>query len=284
MLDLAELARIEERRLSLGLASVALEHRWLPGGGVVTRGEPGTWINTSAGLGMSLEGRPVPDEDLDALVEWFESVRIEPRTEVCPFAHPSLVRGLAARGFVLRGFENTFFREIEAGRRVEAPNPLGGGIRVDEVAVLDDGLVWEYAAAVARGFVPPDRAPAPEDIALWVRCLRQPAVKAFAAFADGRIVGGGAMEIPRDADEPGAKRAAALFGLSVLPQYRRRGVQQALIAVRLSAAAEAGAVVATVGASPGVATERNARRMGFQLAYTKAILAKPGPGLTPNLS
>lgn len=282
MLDLAELARIEERRLSLGLASVALEHRWLPGGGVLTRGEAGTWINTSAGLGMAHDA--VPDADLDALVEWFESAGIEPRTEVCPFAHESLVRGLAARRFVLRGFENVFFREIVPGQLVEAPSPLGGGIRVERVAVLDDGPIWEYAAAVARGFVPPDKEPAPEDITLWVRCLRQPAVMAFAAWADGRIVGGGAMEIPLDATEPGAKRGAALFGLSVLPQYRRRGVQQALIAARLEAAAQAGAVVATVGASPGVPTERNARRMGFQLGYTKAVLVRPGPGLKPNLS
>lgn len=284
MLDLAELARIEERRLSLGLASVALEHRWLPGGGILTRGEAGTWINTSAGLGMAPTGGEVPDADLDALVEWFESAGIEPRTEVCPFAHESLVRGLAARGFVLRSFENVFFREITPGQQVEAPSPLGGGIRVASVAVLDDGPVWEYAAAVARGFVPPGKEPAAEDVTLWVRCLRQPAVRAFAAWADGRIVGGGAMEIPLDATEPGAKRGAALFGLSVLPQYRRRGVQQALIAARLHAAAEAGAVVATVGASPGVATERNARRMGFELGYTKAVLVRPGPGLAPNLT
>lgn len=282
MLDLAELAKIEERRLSLGLASVAMEHRWLPGGGILARGEPGTWINTSAGLGFAAGGAPVTDEDLNALVAWFDETKAEARTEVCPFAHPSLVQGLAARGFVLHAFENVFFRELVDAPAIAAPSPLGEGIRVQTVDVQEDGLVWEYAAAVSRGFVPPDQQPRAEDVALWVRCLRQPAVRAFAAWADGRVVGGGAMEIPLDATEPGAKRAAALFGLSVLPQYRRRGVQQALIAARLAAAAEAGAVVATIGSRPGVATERNARRLGFQVGYTKAILVRPGPGLRPN--
>jgi GNAT superfamily N-acetyltransferase len=195
--------------------------------------------------------------------------------EVCPFAHPSLVKGLADRRFVLWGFETVFFRGVEGP--VAPANPLGAGIRVSLVDVQEDGPVWEYAAAVARGFVDAEHEPRAEDVALWVRCLRQPAVRAFAAWADGRIVGGGAMEVPMEAGG-----AAALFGLSVLPQYRRRGVQQALIAARLDAARGAGAVVATIGSRPGVATERNARRLGFEVGYTRAILVRPAPGLIPN--
>ncbi len=86
------------------------------------------------------------------------------------------------------------------------------------------------------------------------------------------------MEVPK-VDGP---KAAALFALAVLPAYRRRGVQQALIAARLRAAAEAGATVVTISALPGVATERNARRMGFQVAYTKVVLVRPGAGLVGN--
>ena len=73
----------------------------------------------------------------------------------------------------------------------------------------------------------------------------------------------------------------ALFGLAVVPEYRRRGVQQALIAERLRLARDAGARVATIGSRPGHSTERNVRRMGFQTAYTKVSLVRPGAGLRP---
>ena len=75
---------------------------------------------------------------------------------------------------------------------------------------------------------------------------------------------------------------AALFGAAVAPDYRRRGIQQALVAERLRVARERGAKVATIGCRTGQepsGTERNARRMGFQAAYTKPHLVRPGPGL-----
>jgi GNAT superfamily N-acetyltransferase len=87
------------------------------------------------------------------------------------------------------------------------------------------------------------------------------------------MVGAGSVEF--------AGELCALFGLSVLPEFRRRGIQQALIAARLNEARRRGAHLATISGRPGAATERNVMRMGFALAYTKVILVKPGPGLTP---
>lgn len=271
MMDLAHVAKLEECRLAMGMASVAVEHRELAGG-MLARGEPGTWINAATGMGMN---GPVSDGQIEELIAWYESVGVEPRIEVCPFADVSLVQGLAAREFTLKQFENVFFRE--AGESVP-PSPLGEGIEVGPLDPEDDRSVWEYAAAVARGFMMNGGEPDANDVALTVRVVRQPAVRAFAAKAEGRIVGGGAIEIP-PVDGP---KAAALFALAVLPSYRRRGVQQALIAARLRAASESGATVVTISALPGVATERNARRMGFQVAYTKAVLVRPGAGLVAN--
>jgi len=42
----------------------------------------------------------------------------------------------------------------------------------------------------------------------------------------------------------------ALFGLSLLPEFRRRGIQQALIAARLNSASVRGARLATMAQSP----------------------------------
>lgn len=280
MLELSKLAKLEERRLCLGLESVAAERRWLKSGGIMTRGEPGTWINTSAGLGMT---GPVSADELDALIDWFQSVKIEPRIDVCPYADESLMTGLAARGFTLKQFENVFFRELGATEDFTPPMPLADGLTIGLIDGGPQRVLFEYAAAVAEGFTPAGVQSNTADVELWVRVLRQPTVRAYAAFSGKRIVGGGAMEIHEHASGPDDGRVSALFGLSVLPEYRRKGVQQALIAARLAAARDAGAVVATVGALPGVATERNARRMGFQVGYTKAILARPAADLIPNL-
>lgn len=77
-------------------------------------------------------------------------------------------------------------------------------------------------------------------------------------------------------DTPGAGGRPAtvgcFFGVSELPEFRRRGIQQALIAARLQACVDAGCELACIHSSPGIGTERNAARMGFALAYTKVTL------------
>ena len=57
-------------------------------------------------------------------------------------------------------------------------------------------------------------------------------------------------------------------------------VQAALIARRLEHARDQGCELVTIGSRPGIATERNAARLGFYVAYTKVIMAMPGEGLT----
>ena len=74
----------------------------------------------------------------------------------------------------------------------------------------------------------------------------------------------------------------SLFGASVRPAFRRRGIQQALIAARLDRARSLGAELASVTSHPGIPTERNAARFGFQLAYVRAVLVKRAPGLVPS--
>jgi len=52
-----------------------------------------------------------------------------------------------------------------------------------------------------------------------------------------------------------------------------------LIARRIERVRELGTLFACIVSKPGIATERNAQRLGFQLAYTKIVAVMPGPGL-----
>jgi predicted acetyltransferase len=62
---------------------------------------------------------------------------------------------------------------------------------------------------------------------------------------------------------------ALLAGASTIPESRRQGAQLALLDNRLRYAAEQGCDLAMMCALPGSASQRNAERQGFRIAYTR---------------
>lgn len=269
LIDLAEVAALEERRQAQAIADVALESAPIAGG-IMSRGEPGTWCNAAVGLGFA---GPVEPAAITRLISWYEKNGIEPRVELCPFSHPSLRELLEQHRFSVRVFENTFFRLLSRDEMTAPIQPLPAEIEVRRVDSSDPAAVREYGVTVATGFS--DGSPREADIKLMMRCALHPRTIAFTAHHKETCVGGGGLEVTGPPDN----RISALFGLSILPNYRKRGIQQALIAARLNTAARCGARFATISSRPGVATERNVRRMGFQVAYTKVALTRAGPGL-----
>ncbi|HYF13743.1 MAG TPA: GNAT family N-acetyltransferase [Phycisphaerales bacterium] len=262
MLTPKDVAIKEEARCALGMSEVADEHVPIAGG-CACRGEPKTWVNTAIGLGLVGE---VTRADVDRLVEFHEIAGHDPKIEVCPYAHPSLLAHVREAGFAPLSFESVLAREIDASVDARAPMPLGDGITLRVLDPADEELAAEVARVVTAGFSPGDKPVREEDVHLFMRCIRHPRTVGIAAYADGACVGAGFYDI--------VGGLAALFGLSVSPNYRRRGVQQALMAFRLNAVARAGAKIATIGGLPGEATERNAMRFGFRVMYHKMTLVK----------
>jgi GNAT superfamily N-acetyltransferase len=83
----------------------------------------------------------------------------------------------------------------------------------------------------------------------------------FCVELDGQMIATGALAI-RD--------GVALFaGASTVPDYRRRGAQQALLESRFTYAMEQGCDLAMIVTAPGSASQRNAERAGFRVAYTR---------------
>ena len=117
------------------------------------------------------------------------------------------------------------------------------------------------------GFLP-EGAPLPEvDLALFRRGAMLPMFDGLVARVGGEVVGG--------AGSDSSHGITSLFGTSVLPAYRRRGIQQALIQARLLHGRGRGCPLATIQSRPGSATERNAARLGFHVAYTRLVLCRP---------
>jgi GNAT superfamily N-acetyltransferase len=258
----AELARQEERRQAVGVSDIALEA--VPvGGGFMCYTAPGSWSNYAVGLGFD---GPVTDEDLERLLDFYRSRDCAAVIEVAPYTDPTLLRGLQARGFTLREFENVLGRPLD-GEAAPHPHSTPAGLTVEVVDEANPQELEEWVSVSTLGFRPMDEPFAPHFHDITLRLAQHPRTTCHVARIEGEVVGGCAVEVFED--------FGALFGTSVHPDHRRRGVQLALMLERLAFLERAGARFATIGSAPGIPTERNAARIGFRPMYTKAVLERP---------
>src|SRR3954466_12984669 len=107
-LNIAELAVLEESRQAKVVAAVADTVEPLAGGLLSFTG-PGSYSNQAVALGMT---GPVSGPEIDHLVHFYESRGFQPQIELCPYAHESLIRGLALRNFVIKDFETVLARDM----------------------------------------------------------------------------------------------------------------------------------------------------------------------------
>lgn len=284
VMDLRGVALLEERRLAVALEETAAEARvfGVQGAdgagpavaGVMCRGEPGLWINYAVNVGLHTDKTgPVTRAQMDALIAFYAEKGIEPRIEITPFIDDSLRALLAELGFVVRQFESVFFRPLSRGEIVPPCVPTPADVALVKVDPANEDELMDCGRVVLAGFLPPGQAPTRSDFDLFFKMSRHPRTVTIAAKVDGRVVGCGAMEVGGE--------VGALFGAVVAPEQRKRGVQQALLAARLTYLAADGARVATISSRPGVATERNCQRLGFRLGYMKLAMVRPGAGLAP---
>ncbi|MEZ4240762.1 MAG: GNAT family N-acetyltransferase [Myxococcota bacterium] len=257
MWDQAAVARAEERRCARGTAEVSARAEPLAGGWLCWDSPSSP---TNAAVGVGLEGPPEPG-DVDRIVAFYEQLEAPARIELPPTVDRAWLRALGAAGFALDRCENVFARELQTLPARPAPE----GVELRPVRVDDDADVRRFAAVVGSGFCGPE-GPSEDQLRFDERVARHPRTVALVALADGEVVAAGAAEA--------AAPVGGLFSLSVLPAWRRKGLQQALIAARLEALRERGCELATISCEPGVATERNAQRLGFALAYVRLSLVR----------
>ncbi|WP_371454759.1 GNAT family N-acetyltransferase [Mycobacterium sp. GA-1841] len=228
-------------------------------GGFACFAEAGSPLNKVVGLGFD----GVPDEAVLGEIERAFAARgSETRVELSSLADPEIVGLLSGRGYRLVEFENVL------ARRVGDEPTVATDVQVRRA---DDLTAW--VDAVVEGFVHPDGEGVaaheylPSDILERVeRDMEKAGVTPYVALCDGVTAGGGGLRV--------AGGIAQLAGAATVPAYRRRGVQAALLAARLADAADAGCDIAVVTTAPGSTSHHNVQRRGFQLCYTRAILAK----------
>lgn len=191
---------------------------------------------SSMAVGIGLSG-PVSDVELDRLVGFYDQRQAPCQIGLVPFVDGDLIRRLGQRGFRLTRFENVLARTFAPDEDLEATLPNGWpvGVTIRAPTVAEHRRCAELSE---EGFVEPAGTVNPADIEAGVRMLQSDRVHARVAF-------------------------------------RRRGIQQALLVARLQQAQALGATIAVIDSTPGIPTERNARRLGFEGAYTKVTLTRP---------
>jgi GNAT superfamily N-acetyltransferase len=271
MISEREMARIVERGQQQATETIAGIWEPIADGGAGYE-NAGSYMNRACGIGVD---GPVSGEDLDRLVAFFLSHGAEPRVEVSAYADPSLLQGLAARRFVLRHLEHVFARELSPDDDFELalPKDTLRGVVIESVDREDEATMRAYVDMAASGFLPEGAEISDANRASGIKGARLATSDSFVARVDGRVVG---------AAGSGTRLGmTTLFGATVAKDFRRRGIQQALIAARLAGARDRGATFANIRAVPGIATERNAVRLGFRLITSRVVLVLPANAPTP---
>jgi GNAT superfamily N-acetyltransferase len=263
MLDLALARRIEiaEAQAAVGAAEALMGSR--PDAGAAVEGIAGGYAvycgansAVTQAVGLGLDG-VVSEEEFDRLEEFYRSRNEPVRVETCPLADASLIEQFGKHHYRVTEFTNVMAHSVADDSVAGARRTVPSGVTVERVAKENIDL---WTTTVTQGFA--CDFPLTEGIPEVMRAFASAAqVECYLARWNGAVAGGGTVII-RDG-------IAGLFGASTLPAFRNRGVQTALLEVRVARAAEMGCDLAVCLAQPGSASLRNVVRQGFAVLYTR---------------
>lgn len=219
-------------------------------------------LTQTFGLGME---QAVAPEDMHRLEGFFTELDAPVFHEVSPLADPSALDCLNRGGYEPFEFTSVMFQPIAARPEHRGQDGQGvPGVRARLVGPAENEL---WAQTSSRGW-----SESPEVGAFMLTFSRVSAMRtsghAFLAEIDGAAIAAGGLTIHGG--------VALLAGASTVPEGRRKGAQNALLAARLQFAAEQGCDIAMMCALPGSPSQRNAERQGFRIAYTRVKWRKRG--------
>ena len=174
--------------------------------------------------------------------------------EVSPLAGVAVTALLVERGYRPVEFTSVMYRIMDGAEPSAPPNEK---IRVRAIED-DEGDLWAQVTAKGWGELPELTEFL---VSMGSISTRRADSISLLAEREGRPIASGVLCL---------HQGVALFaGACTIPESRRQGAQRALMDARFRYAAENGCDVAMMGASPGSASQRNAERYGFRIAYTR---------------
>jgi GNAT superfamily N-acetyltransferase len=214
-------------------------------------------IGRATGLGFD---GPVTAAQLDEIEAFYARHRAPAQVDITPLTDSSLLELVKTRGYTIYELNNVMARRLAPQDRFEENVP---GIEFRDCTPADTQL---WADTMLRGFFPDG---APEGWHDFVSPMAKvPHSLSMIAWADDRPVAAvGGLISPEH-------RMVALGGTSTLPEFRGRRIQTAAIGRRLNRALRQGCDLAVVITQGSTTSQRNAERLGFTVAYSKATVGK----------
>jgi len=198
---------------------------------------------------------PVTQAEMERLEEFFRQRGAHVHHEISPMADVSLLTLLNERGYQPIELTSVMYRPI--GRGVQLASPRNEKVQARLMRAGEEDL---WARTAASGW---SELTELADMILELSYItaKRPIGLSFLAEIDGQPIATGAMLIHDG--------VALLAGASTIPESRNQGAQLSLLESRLRYAAEKGCDIAMMCAAPGSASQRNAERQGFRIAYTR---------------
>jgi len=209
-------------------------------------------LTQTFGLGMF---EPLMPAHLDEIERFFREHGAPVFHEVSPLADPSVLALLNDR--LYRPIELTSVMSRRISPDMRARMDRSPRIRV-RVINPDEHVMWARTAAEGWSETP--------ELADFTLSLAETSAKrhnavSFIAEIEDQPIAAAALSLDGG--------VALLAGASTVPAGRKQGAQLALLEGRLQYAASHGCDLAMMCAQPGSASQRNAERQGFRIAYTR---------------
>lgn len=240
------------------------------GGGVAVFAGAGSPVNKIIGVGFAGDPDPGRLADIEARLSERQA---DLQAEVATLASPEWHGVFGPRGYGLAGFENVLGLDLTGPGAGSGTSQTAPGVTVDGCAPADASA---WLDVVASAFQHPDDVPAQAAGQDYPREAIERAFESFGATSgfrrylarvDGAVAGGASMRV--------CDGVAQLCGAATLPPFRRRGVQSALLDLRLREARDVGCDIAVITTAPGSRSQQNAQRRGFVLLYARALHVRP---------
>jgi GNAT superfamily N-acetyltransferase len=203
-----------------------------------------------------MQGCPSASQ-LDEIEQFFSTRGAPTQHEISPFAGTVTLQLLCARSYRPIEISTVLCQPVDALADT-TPAEIPARIRVRKIG-QHEATLWSEVSARGWTHEHPELEPFMRDLGTLLVYRKNSAC--FLAEIDGQHGAAGALAI---------HEGVALFaGASTVPAFRRRGLQGALLAARMSYAREQGCDLVMMVAEPGSESQRNAQRHGFCAAYTR---------------
>jgi GNAT superfamily N-acetyltransferase len=210
-------------------------------------------LTQTFGLGVFDE---ISNVELDEIEAFFKRHGAPVFHEVSPLADASIIGLLNERGYQPIELTSVMYRTLGTENALGSPKNSRISTRI-----ISDAEIDCFAETSVAGW----SAEMPEFADFGMELCKIGAASRgaspFIAELDGKPIATGMLFVCED--------IAQLGGASTIPEGRRQGAQNALLAARLHLARERGCTIAIMGALPGSQSQRNAEKNGFRVAYTR---------------